>query len=149
MNPAPSIWRDSITLKAVLERWPVRSWFSPKHRVLFAAKRLHDAAHIDPQLSIVKKKQDLPTHAAGLDHAERDRVHGIIAVEGLSSLDNDISNVDRFYEAGVRIMYVTCAFASGLTLQLPHLDRDSNINGSVFNILAYTTGVPRTFTTQR
>lgn len=102
-NAQPSIWTDSITTKAILERWPVRSWFSTKHRVLFAAQRLHQlAAQPGSQLSVVRTAQDLPSSPLAGDDDET--VHGILAVEGLSSLENDLSNVDRFYEAGVRIM---------------------------------------------
>lgn len=105
-NAQPSLWSDSITTKAILERWSIRSWFSPKHRVLFAAERLHQvAARPDSQLSVVRTVHDLPSPFADDDNkAASGKVHGVLAVEGLSSLENDLSNVNRFYEAGVRIM---------------------------------------------
>lgn len=98
----PSLWKDSITLKAILERWSIQSWFSPKHRVLYSAKRLREvAARPKERLSIIRTNDDLPA----IDDDDRNGiVHALLAVEGLSCLENDVSNVDTFYDAGVRIL---------------------------------------------
>lgn len=102
-NKRPTALTDAITIKAVFERWPRNSWFSPKNRVFYAAQRLHKAAEQEDGLVIVRSVHDLPP----IDGTtEVNTIHSILAIEGLSSLDNNISTVDAFFDAGVRIMYV-------------------------------------------
>ena len=87
-------------LKSALELWPMRTWFSPKERVLHQAERLNRYANASKgTLSVVRSRNDLhlPSHV-------NKHVHGVIAVEGLSSLDNQLSTVDQFFQSGIRIL---------------------------------------------
>lgn len=96
-NEAPSKLSDTVFLKAVLERWPPRTWLSPKQRVLYQSQRLHKASErSNRQLEVVRSSQDMKVVAS--------KVLAILAVEGLSCLERDLRTVDEFFEAGIRIL---------------------------------------------
>lgn len=89
-------------MKSFMERWPRRTWFSVKNRVLFAAQRLHDVAdRNNSSIRIVRSQHDLQEVGKKIGD-----IHGILGIEGLSGLENNLDNVDLFYNAGVRLMYV-------------------------------------------
>lgn len=101
MNQRPSTFSDAVTMKAIIENWPRRTWFSPKERVLFQAQRLKDAAARSNQsLVVVKTRKDITDDV----ESSVNKVYGLLAVEGLPSLEFDITNVDVFYNAGIRIL---------------------------------------------
>lgn len=97
-NARPSKLSGAMLLKTVLERWPLRTWLSPKQRVLYQSQRLHQAAgRSDGQLAVVRKVRDMKVSDS--------RVLAILAVEGLSCLEEDVQTVDEFFDAGIRILY--------------------------------------------
>lgn len=71
--------------------------------MFYASQRLYKAVEQVDDLIIVRKASDLPA-TDGSKGANT--IHSILAVEGLSCLDNNISSIDAFFDAGVRIMYV-------------------------------------------
>lgn len=95
---------DNITLLAVAQRWPVKTWGSLKERALHQAARLHGfAARSQGKLVIVKSAADLRVLL------ERKRsgaaiTGGILSVEGAHALEGDLANLDALYDAGVRLM---------------------------------------------
>lgn len=102
-NDRPSTIKDIITIKAIFERWPRKTWFSPKERVLFQAHRLRSAvARSNDKMIVVASQKELRDAVQN----EPSKVSALIAVEGLTSLEGDIANVDRFYNEGIRILYV-------------------------------------------
>jgi microsomal dipeptidase-like Zn-dependent dipeptidase len=68
---------DNITLLAMAERWPVRSWFSLKERALHQARRLDDAAAVGRRVAAARSPADeggahaLEGDPAGLDDLVR------------------------------------------------------------------------------
>lgn len=100
LNRRPTRFKDVLFLKTVLERWPLRTWLSPYHRVLYQAARLHSAVQRSKgAMRFVRTRKDIvPANT----HDER--VHAIFAVEGLSCLEGQLHNVDTFFEQGVRMM---------------------------------------------
>lgn len=95
---------DDITLLAIGQRWPLRTWFSLKERALYQASRLHDmAARSDGQFVLIKSKRDL---ARFLERrkAEPGIVAGLLASEGAQVLEGDPANVDVLFDAGYRMM---------------------------------------------
>ena len=93
---------DRITLLALAQAWPVRSWFNLHRRALFQARRL-DRAASGGSVMIVRTSDDLDylleARADG-----RPLVGAMLAIEGLHALEGRIDNVDSFYEAGFRMM---------------------------------------------
>lgn len=101
---------DNITLLAVLQRWPPRTWRSRTQRALYQARRLRDAAtRSHGALTVIRSANDLDILLRGPNAGLR-VLGGILAIEGLHALDGKIANVDSLYEAGYRMMGLTHFF---------------------------------------
>jgi microsomal dipeptidase-like Zn-dependent dipeptidase len=95
---------DDITLLALGQRWPPRTWFSLKERALYQAARLRDMAErSDNKFVLIKSRRDL---ARFLERrkAEPGIVAGLLAIEGAHVLEGDPANVDVMFDAGYRMM---------------------------------------------
>lgn len=95
---------DAITLLAVTQLWPRRTWGDLTERALFQAQKLHDFADAaSGRLLIVK-------NAADLDGLMRRRnvgepvVGGLLGTEGSHALSGNLDTIDRLYDAGFRMM---------------------------------------------
>lgn len=95
---------DNITKFAILQRWPLSTWFGLMERALYQAKQLHNVENkaLD-RFKIVKTKQDLSNY---LDRRQQDRkiVAGLLGLEGTQALEGKIENVNRLYAAGFRLI---------------------------------------------
>lgn len=95
---------DNVTLLALGQRWPWRTWFSLKERALYQAERLAEmAARSDGRFVLIRGKADL---AAFLERRKREPgiVAGLLALEGSQVLEGDPANVDVLFDAGYRMM---------------------------------------------
>ncbi|KJZ18907.1 dipeptidase [Loktanella sp. S4079] len=95
---------DNITLLAVGQLWPPRTWNSLLERALYQADRLHRyAAKSNGQLRVI-------TTRAQLDQLLTDRangmqvVGGLLGIEGAHPLEGDLANLDRLEQAGHRMI---------------------------------------------
>ncbi|MEX3014362.1 dipeptidase [Gymnodinialimonas hymeniacidonis] len=95
---------DSITLLAMGQMWPVRTWTSLVERALYQAERLYGFAEAsDGALRVI-------TDEAGLEALLADRaageavVGGMLGIEGAHALEGDMANLDRLEEAGFRLI---------------------------------------------
>ncbi|MDP3897466.1 MAG: membrane dipeptidase, partial [Mesorhizobium sp.] len=101
---------DNITLMAIAQRWPVRTWFSLKERALYQAERLKAfAAASDGRFVLVESKADLERFIARRKQ-EPGIVAGVLALEGAQVLEGDPANVDVLFAAGYRMMSPTHFF---------------------------------------
>jgi len=90
---------DNITLLAMAQRWPMRTWGSLAERALFQAERLDRAAAKSAgALKVVHTRVEL---AAAL---EEGAIAGVLATEGAHPLEGDLANLDRLYGAGYRVL---------------------------------------------
>ncbi len=95
---------DDITLLAIGQRWPLRTWFSLKERALYQAERLSRmAAASENRFVLIKTKRDL-TRFLQRRKAEPGIVAGLLAIEGAHVLEGDPANVDALFDAGYRMM---------------------------------------------
>ena len=101
---------DNITLLAIAELWPPRTWNSLTERALYEASRVTDAAaRSNGQLSVIRTGADLA--AFDTRHAsDRKTVAAFIGVEGAHALQGHLANLDRLFDAGVRMMAPTHFF---------------------------------------
>ncbi|MCA0869673.1 dipeptidase [Seohaeicola saemankumensis] len=95
---------DNITLLAVAQLWPPRTWNSLLERALYQAEKLHEAQAAAPeQLRIIRSRADLDAlleaRAAGAP-----MVGGLLGIEGAHPLEGDLANLDRLVEAGHRLI---------------------------------------------
>ncbi len=95
---------DQITLLAVSQRWPPRTWTSLYERARHQVERLADAAaRSQGALRMVRTRADLESALAR--HArDREGVAGIMAAEGAHPLEGRIQHLDGLFEAGFRVL---------------------------------------------
>ncbi len=101
---------DNITLLSVAELWPPRTWTDLTERALYQASRVTDAAaRSHGQLTVIRTASDLAAFEAKRS-ADRTAVAAFIGVEGAHALTGDLANLDRLFDAGVRMMAPTHFF---------------------------------------
>lgn len=95
---------DNVTLLALGQRWPWRTWFSLKERALYQAARLTAMAQrSDGRFVLVRTKREL-TAFLERRKTEPGIVAGLLALEGSQVLEGDPANVDALFNAGYRMM---------------------------------------------
>lgn len=95
---------DLITLLAVAQAWPPRTWRSLLKRALYLADRLdHFAAASNGCLQIIKRASDLD---ALVDRRGKEPgvVGALLALEGVHALEGNLENLDVLYDAGYRMV---------------------------------------------
>lgn len=100
-NPAEG---DKIALLAFMDKWPAAARKSLLHRSLYHSNKLFELEKQEPETVRVILDQ------AGLGELLAARQKGqpvtgaILGTEGLHSLEGDIANIERLYDAGYRVM---------------------------------------------
>jgi len=101
---------DNITLLAIAQRWPMRTWNDLTERALYQARRITEAAaRSQGGLTVILSAADLSRYQ-GEHVQERKRVAALIGLEGAQALAGDLSNLDPLFKAGVRMMAPTHFF---------------------------------------
>jgi len=101
---------DNITLLAVAQRWPPRTWNSLTERALYQAHRVNEAAARSAgRLVVLRTAQDLEAFEARRA-SDRTVTAAFIGVEGAHALQGDLAQLDRLFDAGVRMMAPTHFF---------------------------------------
>ncbi len=93
--------RDNITLLAVAQAWPPRTWSSLLERALYQAAKLRNFAERSDRLALIRTSGELAHFLAG---DTDDRVATVLATEGAHPLEGDIANLDRLWDAGYRVI---------------------------------------------
>ncbi len=94
---------DNITLLAIAQLQPVRTWFSVHERSMWHGQRLEAAAKAsDGRLMLVRRAADIDRLLAA--RATGKPVTGALySVEGLQNLEGKAQNLDRLYRVGMRM----------------------------------------------
>ena len=94
---------DNITLLAISQLQPPRTWNSILERSLWHAQKLQAATNASGgRLHFIRTSQDLSKLLA--DRAAGKQVTGaVFSVEGLQNLEGKLSNLDRLQAAGMRM----------------------------------------------
>lgn len=101
---------DSITLLAMAQRWPQRTWGSLLERALYQGEKLHAAARDSGgRLTVVKSRKDMEDFVAQWQK-DPQRLAALLATEGLHPLEGKLENVDKLYDAGFRMTGLTHFF---------------------------------------
>lgn len=95
---------DDILRLALVSAWPRRTWRSLAHRALYQAGRLrHMADRSEGRLALIRTSTDLDRYLSR--RSENAAITaGFLGVEGAHALDGRLANLDRFYDAGIRMM---------------------------------------------
>lgn len=101
---------DMITLLAIAQRWPLRTWSSLLQRTLYQSEKLHRfAAASDGRLHLIESVGDLEDYLQ--DRAQDANVTaGVLGIEGAHALEGTVANFDRIFEAGFRMIGLTHFF---------------------------------------
>lgn len=104
---------DDITLLAIGQRWPVRTWDSIEERARFQAQRLVKIAQLDQDFYIVRNKADLEN--ALIRRRENPNIlAGVLATEGSHPLEGRIETIETLYREGYRMMGLQHFFDNAL-----------------------------------
>jgi microsomal dipeptidase-like Zn-dependent dipeptidase len=101
---------DNITLLAIAQRWPFRTWSSLKERALYQADRLHRFVEgSGGKLVMIETSANLSSY---LERRKREPgiTAGFLGIEGAQALDGDLANIDVLFDAGFRMMAPTHFF---------------------------------------
>lgn len=112
---------DNITLLSIVQGQPIRTWNSPLERSLFHAKKLDAAAKAsDGTLHLIHDRGELAdflldreTELAKSDGVNR-LVGALFSVEGLHNLEGDFKNIQKLFDAGMRMAGFTHFFDNEL-----------------------------------
>ncbi len=100
---------DGLTVLMVAQRWPLRVWGSIYERAVFQASRLDVLEkRAGEDFIFAKNKADLQS---ALD---RGVLAGVYGIEGAHPLEGDLGNIDRLYDAGLRVMGLQHFFDNAL-----------------------------------
>lgn len=95
---------DNITLLAIGQLWPIRTWDSLLQRALYQAEKLRGfAAKAPDHLKIIRTRADLD--ALLTQRASGSKITGgLLGIEGAHALEGDITNMDALEAAGIRLI---------------------------------------------
>jgi membrane dipeptidase len=95
---------DNIAKLAILQRWPIPSWFSLKERALYQAKRFQALEQkASGKFRTIKTGRDLDNYLAQRQQNQAITA-GLLGLEGAQALEGKIENLNQFYEAGFRLI---------------------------------------------
>ncbi len=94
---------DNITLLALGQLWPIRTWVSLFERALYQAEKLHRFEAAAPNdLKIILTRTDLDAVLESRQNGQN-IVGGLLGIEGSHPLEGDMANLDRLVSAGYRM----------------------------------------------
>ena len=93
---------DNITLLAVAQGQPVRTWGSLIERSLWHAEKLRRAEGNPAGFKIIRSRADL-AYLLRSRRVSNDLTGAMLSVEGLHNLEGKRANLDRLYDAGFRM----------------------------------------------
>lgn len=100
---------DDITLLAVAQRWPIKAWSSIYERAIYQASRLDRLEQsAGDDFVFVKNQTDLE-RALGAN-----ALAGVYGIEGAHPLEGDLANIEKLYDAGLRVMGLQHFFDNAL-----------------------------------
>lgn len=95
---------DMLTLLLIAQSWPPRTWSSLLERALYQSERLHESARRSGgAFRVIHSRAELSAY-------ERERAAnpamsaGFLGVEGAQVLEGELENVQRLFDAGVRML---------------------------------------------
>ncbi|MEE4300774.1 MAG: membrane dipeptidase [Pseudomonadales bacterium] len=109
---------DNITLLAVAQGWPLRSWTSLAERALHQAAKLHGFAEEAPEdLVVVLDREGLTSALAAREDGPAPMI-AVLGIEGMHALDGDIAELERLWDAGFRVFGLHHFFDNALGASL-------------------------------
>lgn len=105
---------DDITLLAIAQLWPLKTWFSLHERIYYMSSRLSELAAIDENhFMLIRNQYDLNAFLSRR-RQQTDLLAGVLSIEGAHSLEGSLDLIDEFYSRGIRIVGLTHFFDNEL-----------------------------------
>ena len=105
---------DNITLLAIAQLWPPKTWFSLFERAYYQADKLNRVANDSVNnFTLIKNQRDFKNYL----QRRKSNPHitaGLLSLQGAHALEGKLENVDRLYSAGFRIVGFTHFFDNAL-----------------------------------
>jgi microsomal dipeptidase-like Zn-dependent dipeptidase len=101
---------DNVTLLALIQAWPPRTWTSLTERALYQAGRLRELADgSDGRFTLIRTADDLGRY---LERRAKEPgvTAGFLGIEGAHAIGGELANVERLFDAGYRMMAPTHFF---------------------------------------
>lgn len=96
--------RDNITALAIVQGWPIKTWNSLFARAVYQSNKIHDLALRDPtNFMLITSQQDIKTLLSRRKNNPK-IIGGLIGTEGSHALDGELSNIEKLYDQGFRMM---------------------------------------------
>ncbi len=95
---------DQITIPYILQLRPISSWFNLTERALSQCKALHQFEEESKgKFRVIETSSDLQQFLS--DKQKNKKItSGFLGIEGMHALSGKLENVDKLYDAGVRMM---------------------------------------------
>jgi microsomal dipeptidase-like Zn-dependent dipeptidase len=101
---------DQIAWLSFGQLRPAKTWFSIKERALHQINQLHEFAEkSEGKFRVITNKSELQRFVMERK-ANRQLTSGMLGLEGAHCLENDLNNLDVFYNTGVRYIGITHFF---------------------------------------
>lgn len=95
---------DNITLLAMAQGWPPRTWNNLTERALYQAEKIRTAVKEHPsKAKLILSQQDLEQLMTKRQKGNN-LVGALIGTEGSHALEGKLENISRLYDAGFRMM---------------------------------------------
>lgn len=105
---------DNVTLLNMAQGRPVTNWFSLVNRALYQANKLNKySKRYNDEFRVIRSSEDLNSFVKERK-SNRNLISGLLGIEGAHCLEGDISNLDRLYDAGIRMIGPTHFFDNDL-----------------------------------
>ena len=95
---------DNITLLNIAQGRPVSNWFSLMKRTLYQTAQLEEFSQdFNGNFIIIKSREDV-MRLAEMRKTNKNIIGGLLGIEGGHALEGKIENLEKAYEAGVRLI---------------------------------------------
>ncbi len=95
--------KDNIFWLAIFQGWPFSSWTNLSNRAFFQIDRLSQAVRTSENFFLIQNKEDLENYLQ--QKIKRKKITaGWLSLEGSQALGQDLSLLDQYFAAGVRMI---------------------------------------------
>jgi len=95
---------DSITLLAIVQRWPISTWSSLTERALYQGQKLHELiARESDNLMLITSQSELQQFVQRRT-LNSNFIGALLGTEGSHALEGDLDNIQRLFDKGFRMM---------------------------------------------
>jgi len=87
----------------MVQFWPTRTWNSIFERARYQAERLHKLAQKDDDLYVIRTRKDLDI-TIRKHRQNKNVVAAVLGMEGAHPLEGQLTNMDRLFDDGFRVI---------------------------------------------